>query len=47
MSICDRAAVERIFREYKPDAVMRLAVESHLERVVGWAAFVRSQKLKV
>ncbi|WLQ15470.1 dTDP-glucose 4,6-dehydratase [Hahella aquimaris] len=32
--ICDRAAVADIFSQYKPDAVMHLAAESHVDRSI-------------
>jgi dTDP-glucose 4,6-dehydratase len=32
--ICDRAAMDRIFAHYKPDAVMHLAAESHVDRSI-------------
>ncbi len=32
--ICDRSAVERIFAEFKPDAIMHLAAESHVDRSI-------------
>ena len=39
--ICERAAVDRIFRETQPDAVMHLAAESHVDRSIdGPAEFV-------
>jgi len=31
VNICDKTEIERIFREYKPDAVMHLAAESHVD----------------
>ncbi len=41
--ICDKAAMERIFREYKPDAVMHLAAESHVDRSIdGPAEFIET-----
>ena len=41
--ICDRAAVERIFKDYAPDAVVHLAAESHVDRsILGPEAFVRT-----
>ena len=30
--ICDRAELDRIFSEFRPDAVMHLAAESHVDR---------------
>ncbi|QFS84866.1 dTDP-glucose 4,6-dehydratase 2 (plasmid) [Roseivivax sp. THAF40] len=32
--ICDRAALDRIFAEHQPDAVMHLAAESHVDRSI-------------
>jgi len=41
--ICDQAAMERIFSLYKPDAVMHLAAESHVDRSIsGPAAFIET-----
>ncbi|EFE10312.1 dTDP-glucose 4,6-dehydratase [Citrobacter youngae] len=41
--ICDKAAMERIFATYKPDAVMHLAAESHVDRsITGPAAFIET-----
>ena len=34
LDICDQAAVENVFREFKPDAVMHLAAESHVDRSI-------------
>lgn len=43
VDICDRAAVERVFREQQPDAVMHLAAESHVDRSIdGPAAFIET-----
>lgn len=36
--ICDRAALDRIFAQHQPDAVMHLAAESHVDRSIGGAA---------
>jgi dTDP-glucose 4,6-dehydratase len=39
--IADASAMERIFGEYRPDAVMHLAAESHVDRSIdGPAAFI-------
>ncbi|MCE0734463.1 dTDP-glucose 4,6-dehydratase [Halomonas sp. G15] len=38
VDICDRAEVERVFREHQPDAVMHLAAESHVDRSIDGAA---------
>lgn len=41
--ICDKAAMERIFSEHKPDAVMHLAAESHVDRsITAPAAFIET-----
>ena len=41
--ICDKAAMDRIFAEHKPDAVMHLAAESHVDRsITGPAAFIET-----
>ena len=43
VDICDRAAVERVFCEHQPDAVMHLAAESHVDRSIdGPAAFIET-----
>lgn len=43
VDICDRAAVDRVFREHCPDAVMHLAAESHVDRSIdGPAAFIET-----
>ncbi|AYM89677.1 dTDP-glucose 4,6-dehydratase [Serratia sp. 3ACOL1] len=41
--ICNRPQLDRIFREFKPDAVMHLAAESHVDRSIdGPAAFIET-----
>ena len=41
--ICDRAALDRIFLQHKPDAVMHLAAESHVDRSIdGPGAFIQT-----
>ena len=41
--ICDQAALEKIFNEFQPDAVMHLAAESHVDRSIdGPAAFIQT-----
>lgn len=41
--ICNRAELDRIFNEFKPDAVMHLAAESHVDRSIdGPAAFIET-----
>ncbi len=46
VDICDRAELDRVFREHQPDAVMHLAAESHVDRSIdGPAAFIRTNVL--
>ena len=41
--ICDRTALERIFATHRPDAVMHLAAESHVDRSIdGPGAFMQT-----
>lgn len=41
--ICDRAALDAIFQEVSPDAVLHLAAESHVDRSIdGAAPFIRT-----
>lgn len=43
VDICDRAELDRIFKIYKPDAVMHLAAESHVDRsIIGPADFIQT-----
>ncbi|WP_339462342.1 dTDP-glucose 4,6-dehydratase [Pseudomonas sp. EA_105y_Pfl2_R69] len=43
VDICDRAEVERVFREHQPDALMHLAAESHVDRSIdGPADFIET-----
>lgn len=43
VDICDRPALDNIFDKYKPDAVMHLAAESHVDRSIdGPAAFIET-----
>ncbi|WP_296217720.1 dTDP-glucose 4,6-dehydratase [Pseudomonas sp. UBA2684] len=43
VDICDRAALERVFRDQQPDAVMHLAAESHVDRSIdGPSAFIET-----
>jgi len=43
VDICDRIELDRVFDECKPDAVMHLAAESHVDRSIdGPAAFVET-----
>ncbi len=34
VNICDRVALDRVFTEHQPDAVMHLAAESHVDRSI-------------
>jgi dTDP-glucose 4,6-dehydratase len=44
--ICDAEAIQRLFAEFQPDAVMHLAAESHVDRSIdGPAAFVQTNVL--
>ncbi|MBM3644266.1 MAG: dTDP-glucose 4,6-dehydratase [Alphaproteobacteria bacterium] len=38
VDICDRPALQAIFREQRPDAVLHLAAESHVDRSIDGAA---------
>jgi dTDP-glucose 4,6-dehydratase len=41
VDICDRPEVERVFTEHRPDVVMHLAAESHVDRSIdGPGAFI-------
>jgi len=43
VDICDAPALQRVFEQYQPDAVLHLAAESHVDRSIdGPAAFVRT-----
>jgi dTDP-glucose 4,6-dehydratase len=43
LDICDRPALESAFRAFRPDAVMHLAAESHVDRSIdGPAAFLQT-----
>ncbi len=43
VDICERSELDRIFSQYKPDAVMHLAAESHVDRsITGPAAFIET-----
>jgi len=43
VDICDRAALDRVFSQHKPDAVMHLAAESHVDRsITGPAEFIQT-----
>jgi dTDP-glucose 4,6-dehydratase len=44
--ICDRKAIDRILAAHKPDAIMHLAAESHVDRSIdGPAAFIETNIL--
>lgn len=41
--ICDRTLVDNVLAEFRPDAIMHLAAESHVDRsITGSAAFVQT-----
>ncbi|EOC1532418.1 dTDP-glucose 4,6-dehydratase [Cronobacter turicensis] len=43
VDICDRAALDRVFKDHQPDAVMHLAAESHVDRSIsGPADFIET-----
>src|SRR5690554_3578787 len=43
VDICDRAALDQVFSEHQPDAVMHLAAESHVDRSIdGPAEFIQT-----
>ena len=43
VDICNRSELDRVFKEHKPDAVMHLAAESHVDRsITGPAAFIET-----
>ncbi|WP_296126573.1 dTDP-glucose 4,6-dehydratase [Pseudomonas sp. Ga0074129] len=43
VDICDRVALQRVFQEHQPDAVMHLAAESHVDRSIdGPATFIET-----
>jgi dTDP-glucose 4,6-dehydratase len=43
VDICDRVALDAIFQEFQPDAIMHLAAESHVDRSIdGPAAFIET-----
>ncbi len=43
VDICDRFELDRVFAEHKPNAVMHLAAESHVDRsITGPAAFIET-----
>lgn len=46
VDICDKTALEKVFASFKPDAVMHLAAESHVDRSIeGPAEFIRTNVL--
>lgn len=46
IDICDAGALNRIFAEYRPDAVMHLAAETHVDRSISSsAAFITTNVL--
>ena len=43
VDICDKSALEKVFNEFEPDAVMHLAAESHVDRSIdGPAEFIHT-----
>ena len=43
VDVCDAAALRRVFAEHRPEAVMHLAAESHVDRSIdGPAAFIET-----
>ncbi|ELA7156562.1 dTDP-glucose 4,6-dehydratase [Vibrio parahaemolyticus] len=43
VNICDRAELNRVFEAHKPDVLMHLAAESHVDRsITGPAAFIET-----
>ncbi len=43
VDICDRAEVDRVFRQHQPDAVMHLAAEFHVDRsITGTSDFIET-----
>jgi dTDP-glucose 4,6-dehydratase len=43
VDICDGAAISKVLEEYKPDVIMHLAAESHVDRSIdGPAAFIET-----
>ena len=46
VDICDKTALEKVFASFKPEAVMHLAAESHVDRSIeGPAEFIRTNVL--
>ena len=43
VNICDKEAMQRVFEQYQPDAIMHLAAESHVDRSIdGPADFIQT-----
>lgn len=43
VDICDRVELDRVFKQYQPDAVMHLAAESHVDRsITGPSDFIQT-----
>jgi dTDP-glucose 4,6-dehydratase len=43
IDICDKVSIERVFQQHKPDAVLHLAAESHVDRSIdGPSAFIQT-----
>jgi dTDP-glucose 4,6-dehydratase len=43
VDICDRTEIDRVLEEHRPDAIMHLAAESHVDRSIdGPAAFIET-----
>lgn len=43
VDICERAELDRVFKQYQPDAVMHLAAESHVDRsITGPSDFIQT-----
>jgi len=43
VDICDRAELDRVFKQHQPDAVMHLAAESHFDRsITGPSDFIQT-----
>ena len=43
VDICDRSALDKVFAAFRPDAVMHLAAESHVDRSIdGPSAFIQT-----
>jgi dTDP-glucose 4,6-dehydratase len=43
VNICDAREIDRVFRDHRPDAIMHLAAESHVDRsILGPAPFVET-----